>query len=140
MKSPAVLVIRRDDPFSSTLRENGCEIINLELIKTEPVENLVELEKRLARIKNYDGIFLTSPVAARIFLEKLRESGASYNGKVYVLGERARDVIESTRLNIVFCEAANTAEELIRSFDAAEFDGKKFLFIRGSKSMRTVPE
>jgi len=140
MKSPAFLVIRQDDPFSSTLRENGCKVINLELIRTEPVENLIELDERLARINDYDGMFLTSPVAAGIFVERLCENGTSYNGKVYVLGERPRDLIENAGLNAVFSEAANTAEELIRSFDAAEFKDKKLLFIRGSKSMRTVQE
>lgn len=140
MKSSSILVIRRDDLLSSTLRENGCKVINLELIKTKPVENLIELDERLPRINVYDGIFLTSPVAAGIFVERLRENGTSYDGKVYALGERTRALVEKAGLNVVFCEAANTAEELIRAFDAVEFEDKKFLFIRGSKSVRTVPE
>lgn len=140
MTAQMVLVIRRDDLFSSTLRESGCNAINLELIRTEPVDNLSELDKRLARIDDYDGIFLTSPLAAGIFVERLREKRQNYSGMVYALGERPRNLIENVGLNIVFCEAANTAEELIRSFDIAEFEGKRLLFIRGSRAKRTVPE
>src|SRR5687767_5115857 len=127
MKVPAVLVIRRDDPFSTTLRENGCNVINLELIRTAPVQDLSELDERLARINDYDGIFLTSPAAAEIFIERFRANGTTYNAKVYTLGERAKDLVEDTGLNVVFCEAANTAEELIRSFDDDEFEAKKLL-------------
>jgi len=138
MKGQVVLVARFDDEFSETLRENGCEVINLELIKTQPVENLSELDDKLARLGAYDGVFITSKNAARVFADGL--GAKDFRGKVYVLGERSRAVLENARLNIVFRQDANTVEELINSLGAAEFSGRKLLFVRGSRSMRTVPE
>ncbi|HTK38722.1 MAG TPA: uroporphyrinogen-III synthase [Pyrinomonadaceae bacterium] len=138
MRNRVVLVARRNDEFSSTLRGHGCDVINLELIKTEPVENLSDLDERLVQLDIYDGVFMTSQNAARIFAERLGEKG--FHGKVYVLGERSRAVLENTGLNVVFREDVNTVEELINSLGAPEFSGRKLLFVRGNRSMRTVAE
>jgi Uroporphyrinogen-III synthase len=135
-----VLVIRRNDEFSERLRENGCEVINLELIRTEPVENLSELDEKLSQLDLYDGLFITSRNAAEIFIDKLHETNRNFSGKIYVLGERSRVLIEKAGLNVVFGADVNTAEELIDSFNPAEFEGKRFLFVRGNRARRTVPE
>ena len=42
--------------------------------------------------------------------------------------------------DVMYRDSANTAEELIRLFDKSEFAAKRFLFVRGDRSMRTVPE
>ncbi|HEX3100690.1 MAG TPA: uroporphyrinogen-III synthase, partial [Pyrinomonadaceae bacterium] len=102
MKRPTILVIRPDDGFSSFLRESGFEVLNLELIKTESVDDLTELADTIRQIDQYDGIFLTSPVAAEIFLKQLfNGSGKAIRGNIYVLGERSRDVLTGSALNIV---------------------------------------
>jgi uroporphyrinogen-III synthase len=49
-------------------------------------------------------------------------------------------LIENAGFNVVFREEANTAEDLINSFNAAEFEGKRFLFVRGNRARRTVPK
>ena len=138
MKKQVVLVARRDDEFSAVLRDNGCEVINLELIKIEPVENLSELDKKLEQPDDYDGVFITSRNAAEIFVDRL--GGKSFHGNIYVLGERSREVLENAKLNVVFREDVNTVAELINSLGTAEFVGKKLRFVRGNRSMRTVPE
>ena len=43
-------------------------------------------------------------------------------------------------LAVVHAANANTAEDLIASFDSTEFVGKRLLFVRGNKSMRTIPD
>lgn len=140
MKSPVVLVIRRDDQFSALLRDSGCEVLNLELIRTEPAENLSELDARLAWIDEYDGLFFTSPVAAEVFVKQSNKAGSKFTGKAYVLGERAGKILENSGLEVVYRSSANTVEELIGYFDEAEFVGKKFLFVRGDRSLRTIPQ
>lgn len=139
MGQPTVLVVRPDGRFSDVLRKNGCEVINLELITTEEVSDLSELDAAIHRIDLYDGIFLTSPVAAEIFLSHLKSESRSFEGKVYVLGKRIKTALEGSGLNVVSNAAANTAEELINAFDRAEFAGKDLLFIRGDLSVRTIP-
>ncbi len=137
MKNATVLVIREFGDFSAALIENGFEVINFPTISTSKVENLSELEKNIADIEKYDGIFLTSPKAAAVFLEKFDES---YGGKIYVLGNRAKSLFENKGFEIAFNEKANTAEEFINSFDKSEFFGKKFLFLKGDKSLRIIPQ
>jgi uroporphyrinogen-III synthase len=39
---------------------------------------------------------------------------------------------------VEFCPSANTAEELITEFGEAEFAGKRFCFVRGDRSLRTI--
>ncbi len=138
--SGTVLVVREHDNFSRILAQAKFEVINFQAIQTLPVENLDELDKKLYKSEIYNGLFLTSPKAAEVLLQKMREKNFEYDGKVYVLGNRTRKLLENANFAIVFRDAANTAEELINSFDRAEFAGKKFLFLRGDKSLRTIPE
>lgn len=139
MRPPVVLVLRGDDEFSATLRGNGFEVVNLELIRTEPVDDPGKLRDKLTQIADLDGLFFTSPVAATIFLEALRTTGANVGGKIYVLGRRTKEVFENAGLDVEYQNDANTAEDLIDLFGEAEFKGKRLLFVRGDKSMGTIP-
>lgn len=140
MKAPAVLVIRKDDPFSALLRKSGCRVLSLELTKTEPVEDLSEMHARFEQFGKYDGLFFTSPTAAEVFKAQAADVSLGFRGKVYVLGGRARRVLEDTGLDLVYRSSANTAEELLETLSETEFAGKRFLFVRGDKSLRTIPE
>lgn len=135
-----VLIIREFDNFSRILAENEFEVINLPLIQTLPVEDFHELDAKLIDLAGYNGIFLTSPRAAEVFLKRCAEQNFEFSGKVYVLGNRAKTLFANTNFEIIFRENTNTAEEFIKSFDEEEFAGQKFLFVRGDKSLRTVPE
>ncbi len=140
MRHSAILVLRPDGRFSELLRKNGFEVINLELIRTEEASNLDELVNTIKRIDEYDGVFLTSPVAAEIVLRLLTSERRKFSGKVYVLGERAKTVMVRSGLQVISSAGANTAQDLIESFDQSELAGKKLLFIRGDRSVRTIPE
>lgn len=138
-----VLIIREYDKFSQILTQANLEVVNFHAIQTLPVENLDELDEKLGEVKSYDGLFLTSPKAAEVFLQRFREKNFAFGGKVYVLGNRTKTLFENfenANFEIVFRENANTAEELINSFERQEFAWKKFLFLRGDKSLRTIPE
>ena len=133
-----ILVTRGDGRFSEILREHGHEVENLEMIRTEPLEDQSELRRRLEHLNEFDALFFTSPAAAEVFVSEGGEK--RFAGKIYALGERSRDVLENAGLRVVYDEAANTSEELIDHLDLAEFAGKKVLFVRGDKSMRTIVE
>lgn len=136
----SVLVVREFDRFGEILAENGFGVVCLSLIQTLPVEDLSDLDRKLEKLENYDGLFLTSPKAAEVFLRRFEQKNLAFGGKVYVLGNRTKTLFENTNFEIVFRENANTAAELIKSFDEKEFAGKKFLFVRGDKSLRAIPE
>ncbi len=140
MTPPVVLVLRGSDRFSEMLWESGCQVINLAVTKTEPLDDLTDLNKSIAQIGVYDGVFLTSPVAAEVFVRELKARGGKFAGKIYVLGERAKLVFENAGMSVEYRNDANTAGELVAAFGEAEFAGKRLLYIRGDRSMQTIPD
>ena len=137
---PCILVIRPEDPFTAKLREAGFEVLNLDLIRTEPVSDLSDLDEKIGRIREYDGLLFTSPRAAEVFLQRIEKHGREFAGKIYVLGRRAKKIFEQAGFDTVYVPSANTAAELVGSFDISEFAGKRLLFVRGEKSMRIIPD
>ena len=132
-----ILVIREFDNFSRVLTANNYEIINLPLIETKALDDLSGFKTILESIENYDGVFLTSAAAAEIFRTNLK---TNYAGKVYVLGKRSYEILKDANLNLHFDAAANTAREMLENIAPDELKDKKFLFVRGEKSLRIVPE
>lgn len=135
-----VLVIRAKDKFSSILVERGLTVINLPLIKSEPLEDLSELEDCLEDIESFDGIFVTSANAARIVSRKLREMRKDFKGKFYVLGGKSNVIITDGGFKTFFSEQAATAEEMLKLIPDNEIRGKKILFPCGNRSLRIIPE
>lgn len=140
MMSKTILVIRKPDEFSRILATSGFEIINLPLIETKPLADLSDFETKLENLNVYDGIFLTSQNAARIFDNKIREKHSNFNGKIYVLGEKSFKILRASKLDLVYEKSANTAREMLESIAPENLSDKRFLFIRGEKSLRVVPE
>ena len=132
-----VLVVRPDDNFSQRLRDAGVEVINLDLLDTEVLEDLSEFEDLISRIDEYDGVFFTSPAAAKVFADRVRPT---VKLGLYALGERAAAVLEGAGFKVRRVPHANTAEEMLAGFGSDEFSGKKLLFVSGERSMRTIPE
>jgi uroporphyrinogen-III synthase len=133
----SVLVIREKDSFSETLLSAGLEVTNLPLIKTEPLDDHSELRSVIGRIDEYDGLLFTSPVAAQIFQEQLTD-GTEYKGKIFVLGTRSKEVFDLAGSIVEFDPSASSAEQLIDKF-ANDMYGKKLLFVRGDRSLHTIP-
>jgi uroporphyrinogen-III synthase len=135
-----VLVIREFDRFSRILSENGFAVINCPATRTEALKDLSDFDAKLSALENYDGIFVTSRRAAEVFRAKLRETNVKYGGKVYVLGARSFELLKNENLNLIFSESANTAAEMLAAIPPPELAGKRFLFVRGEKSLRVVPD
>jgi len=140
-RAPLILVAREFDEFSSRLKDAGFEVINFPVIRTVPVEDLSELKEKLREPEKYDGLFFTSPKAAEVFLRNFENKAGGFGGKIYALGGRTKALFEAAGFETVSGAEANTAEEFINSFPRkSEFAGKKFLFFRGDKSLRAIPE
>ena len=135
-----ILVVREFDDFSRILLESGLKVINCQTIAVAPLEDLSEFEAKLDAIENYDGVFLTSANATEIFRMKLSAKNVNFHGKIYVLGQRSFDLLKSGTLNLVFDETVNTAQEMLESIQLGELKNKRFLFVRGEKSLPVVPE
>lgn len=132
----AVLVIRRFDSFSRAVAEAGCEVFNLPLIETIETAEALVLAERIS-LGNYDGVFVTSARAAEILARTDGEID-SFGGVVYVLGRAGHDILGDKTLRLSFCETANTAEEMLAAISSEEIENKRFLFIRGDRSLGAV--
>ncbi|HEV8593888.1 MAG TPA: uroporphyrinogen-III synthase [Pyrinomonadaceae bacterium] len=136
-----VLVVRGEDEFSRTLMASGFLVINCPVIRTEPLEDLSDLENAVSRLDAIDGVFITSAAAAEIFARYANERLTEYHGRVFVLGQRSFDILKNTAADIVFVETANTAGDMLDAIAADNnLGGKRFLFVRGERSMLTIPE
>ena len=133
-----VLVLRQPDEFSRVLERSGLCVVNLELIRPEPSADQGELLEMLVGPIRYDGVFITSPVAAEVLVGCLEDLNRPTPGKIYVLGERSRKVFNDAGIHVEFNESANRAEELI-AWLQNDLAGKRFCFLRGDRSMRTIP-
>lgn len=135
-----ILVVREKDVFTETLIENGFSVVNFPTIKTEAVSDLSELESFIARIETFDGVFTTSSAATEIVLTKLIKTGKVFAGKFYVLGKRSADLLKKSGYEYFYSQEATTAEEFLKLIPEENLRNKKFLFARGNRSLRVVPE
>ena len=134
-----VLVIRRSDIFSDILKDQGYDVVNLPLIKTEPLDASEEFTAALKRLNEYDGIFFTSPVAAEIVLEEAGRIKVDLSVKIYVLGDRCRSIFENGGVSVISRDV-NTIEQFLDSFDENEFADGRFLYFRGTLSTGVITE
>src|SRR5881394_2691239 len=85
-----VIVVRRDDAFSQMLRDAGIEVVNLELTRTEVLDDIGGFENLISQLAEYDGVFFTSPVAAGVFAPRVQPR---LKPTIYTLGRRATKVL-----------------------------------------------
>jgi uroporphyrinogen III methyltransferase/synthase len=124
-----------DDEFSQMLTEAGAETIFFPVIKISEAEDHTELDNVLSDINKYDGIFFTSSNAVKYFFERAESLNKKYTGKIYSVGEKTKQKVESYGYKNKFVPAVYSAEELIKSLPADEIKGKSFLFPKGNLSM-----
>lgn len=132
-----ILVIRGNDIFSSLLTAQGLTVRNLPLIETRPVADCTAVERCLERLDEYDGVFVTSPAAAEALIASPDIS--DYGGTFYVVGARTLDMLRAAGVDSLSDEA-NSAEELISLYPVSEFAGKRFLFVRGDRSLNKISD
>ena len=135
-----ILVFREFDDFSRILAENNFEIINLPIIETKPLEDLSDLRTKLEKSENYGGIFLTSSKAAKVLAENFNQQISEFSGKIYILGKRSFEILKPLSKNVIYSENANTAREMLKKIPSEDLTNKRFLFVRGEKSLRVVPD
>lgn len=122
------------------MRSRRFEVINLPMISTRIRSDLSFFQRIVESICEFDAIFITSRTAASVFASEVERSGTTDVPTVYVLGERARDVLAGRSIAIRYSETVNTANELLDNFGESRFAGKKVLFICSDRSIRTIPD
>jgi uroporphyrinogen-III synthase len=135
-----VLVMRPRDEFTRIL-ENGCvPVISCPVIRTEPIDDLAGLDLVLDRIADYDAIFLTSAAAAGVLKGYIKRLRDTFRGQLVVLGRSSFDILKDTGLNLEFDERVTNVHALLDRPGVERFRNKQVLFVRGERSLRTIPE
>ncbi|MFN6963010.1 MAG: uroporphyrinogen-III synthase [Pyrinomonadaceae bacterium] len=134
----AIVVAKNDAGFCWHLRRAGFETIELELIATRQIADRSDIRQKIGRIGEYDAVIVTSSAAASVLAEELISLRASAP-RVHVVGERSRAILKAAGAEVVGT-AAGSADELLATLDGEGLDGSRFLFVRGSKSLRKIPE
>lgn len=135
-----VLWLREADADSDRIQDAGIRVVNFPLIETLPLDDLTDLDRAVARLGNYDGIFITSRTAAEVIVgravREIDESGVP----VFILGKRSLEVLKGGINNLIFFQDAGTASEMLERLDGRLRRNGRYLFVRGDRSLRTVPD
>ncbi len=136
----SVLVLRRIDEFTRSLAEDGISVVNCPVIRTAPVDDLTDLENLIDSIADIDAIFITSASAASVLARYANKIIDDFHGRLIVLGRSSSDILEGTGLEVEFVERASSARELLDAIGIEHFKGAQVLFVRGDRSLRTIPK
>ncbi|HUF05217.1 MAG TPA: uroporphyrinogen-III synthase [Aridibacter sp.] len=135
-----VLVIRDRCELTRILEERGFAVENLPLVETVTLDDLSDLEERLDELDRYHGIFVTSSHAAAALRDALAGRASGYTGRVFALGRQSLEILREIDVEVVIDKSATTVGEMLENLGSEEFEGKRILFVRGNRSMRTIPE
>ena len=137
---PTILVLREECDFSRELRDQGYQVWNLPMIATRRAPDRNRFRELLAAIKRFDHIFLTSRASAAALVDEITPEIKTKLPTVYALGARATEILENHGIAVEYKETANTADELLDELGDSQFTGTSILFLRGDKSLRTIPD
>jgi uroporphyrinogen-III synthase len=134
-----ILVVRGEDAFTHKLRDAGLDVMNFPLIDTATDLDTEGFDEYLEHLHEYDGIFITSPVAAQVLLSKGYDTIRRFAGKFYVVGDRTRQLLEGQSIGHV-AASGDSAEKLLETCGLERFRGKKYLYLRGDQALNIIPD
>ena len=129
-----------NDEFGKKLTDAGFEVQYFPTINIEPVEDYSQVDKKIKKLSNYDGIFFTSANAVKYFMQRCRELQVKIDSKIYAVGEKTKEKIEEYGYKVNFIPEIYSSEELVISLPPEEVKGKSFLFPRGNLSMKKLKD
>src|SRR5215207_2601455 len=130
----SVLWFREADEGSRRIETAGIRVFTVPLIETVPSDDLSGLNAATSRLRDYDGVFVTSRAAAEILAERARRELHESGVPVFVLGRRTMEVLKRYVSNLVFFPAAGTAAEMLESLEGRVRKNGRYLFVRGESS------
>ncbi len=136
-----ILLTRAQDnesKFENILISLGASVERLPVIEIKPLNSFSELDKRIALIESYDGMFFTSSNAVKYFFERLIQKKKEFSGKIFAVGSKTKASVESYGYKVYFAPQVFSSEELADTIDINEVKGKKFLFPKGNLAGDTL--
>ncbi len=99
----------------------------------------------LPDLKGFDGLIYTSANAVRCFLSELLSRAPNLFAQVramnhYAVGVKTNRALQEYGIDSALYSDKGNAEDLVEILKRFGIQGKRFLFLRGSRSLGTVPE
>lgn len=127
-----------NDEFGKKLTDAGFEVQYFPTINIEPVEDYSQVDKKIKKLNNYDGIFFTSANGVKYFMQRCKELHVKIENKIYSVGEKTGEMIEEFGYKVHYIPDSYSSEDLLKSLPPEEVKGKTFLFPRGNLSMKKL--
>ncbi|RPI15203.1 MAG: uroporphyrinogen-III synthase [Ignavibacteriae bacterium] len=132
--------INSGEEFGKELQNAGYDVEYFPTIEIKPVDDYSQVDKRIKKLKQYDGIFFTSANAVNYFFKRCNELKVKVENKIYAVGEKTKEKVEEFGYKVHFVPETYSAEQLISSLPLKEIKGKSFLFPRGNLTMKKLKE
>jgi uroporphyrinogen-III synthase len=129
---------REKDKLSIELKKLGAGIINFPLIEIKEAGLNDNNLKKIDSINSYDIIIFTSTNSAKITLNLLKKRGKIFEGEIYCVGDKTKEIIESSGYKVTFVPKKFSANDLVKELPETMVKGKKILFPKGDKSMTKI--
>lgn len=138
MKGKKVLVtraIRDNKKFREDLEKKGAEVVELPMIRFDPIEDLTTIHSYLNQLNTIDWIVFTSPQTVGHFFKIAEEHGVKFyfypDLKIATVGEKTKLKLELLGYRTNFVPIKYTAEVLAENMDE-NISGKNILIPRSN--------
>lgn len=143
----SILVTRAADASEemiALLVSRGARAVILPTISIVDPDSWDEVDRAIARLDAYDGIFFTSKNAVEFFFRRVQEMFGNDRSRLrklemYAVGEKTEEALERAGLQVTLTPDVFSAEALADSMADRAVESKRFLFPRSSIGKDVIP-
>lgn len=124
--------------FSRLLQSFGAAVLNFPTVEIHPEAVSPELDAKLKKLDDYDGLIFTSANAVRSFFQIIEAKGMKYRGKILCVGEKTSEAAKKYGYHAVMFSSSSGAEGLIENLTCGKYRNKRFLYLRGNLILNDI--
>jgi uroporphyrinogen-III synthase len=129
--------------LSSTLKELGCQVIEIPFIEIRKPASFADLDTVLHNLANYDWLILTSVNGVEALFERMAKyrldnSALSHFLKIAAIGPATKSAIEKHGLTVTVTPKEYVAESVVASLHR-RVKGKRVLLVRAKVARDVIP-
>lgn len=134
---------KQSSEFSSLLKKNGAEVIELPMIEIVPPRSWRKVDRAIERLKIYDWIIFTSANGVDFFFGRMRDGEktlASLSSlKVCAIGPATASRLAERKIFVHLMPEKYVAESILKAFQREPIEGKRILLARAQKARDILP-
>lgn len=134
---------KQSSAFSSLLKKNGAEVIELPMIEIVPPRSWRGVDRAIDRLKIYDWIIFTSANGVDFFFERMKDRKKSFTSlsslKVCAIGPATASRLAERKVFVHLIPRKYVAESILEAFKGEPIEGKRILLARAQKARDVLP-